>query len=183
MRDSLPFDARAFRDACGAFPTGVTVVTAEANGKISGMTANAFMSISVDPPLVAVSLGLKARTLGVIREAGRFAVAILPVSAESVAWHFAGRPQDGMDDPFERLDGQPVARGAAAAFATTIEQDIIAGDHAVLIGRVTALRHRRGTEPLVFSQGRFVQIAIKDPGPMSSELLQERLFWGFGTLD
>ncbi|CAM5496650.1 putative flavin reductase [Aquamicrobium terrae] len=75
-------DPRAFRDACGAFATGVTVVSTVSEDLISAMTANAFMSISLDPPMIAVSLGLNTRTLGVICSAGRFAVAILPAETE-----------------------------------------------------------------------------------------------------
>lgn len=173
-------DPRAFRDACGEFATGVTVVSTRSEDAISGMTANAFMSISLDPPLIAVSLGLNARTLGVIRSAGRFAVAILPAAAEHVAWHFAGRPQQGLTEPFEMLDDLPVATGAAAAFATTIEMDLPAGDHAILVGRITAMKHACEASPLLFHRGKFGRIAQEHSGPLSQERLNEHMWWGFG---
>lgn len=183
MTGPTSFDTRSFRDACGAFATGVTVVSAVADDTTSGMTANAFMSISLEPPLIAVSLGLKARTLSVIRAAGRFGVAILPADAEQVAWHFAGRRQEELDAPFEMVDGVPLARAASAAFVATLETDMLAGDHAILIGHVSALRHREGTEPLLFHCGRFGRLAGEHAGPMRPEVLRDHMWWGFGATE
>src|SRR5262245_472400 len=87
-------DPRQFRDACSRFGTGVTVVSTHSEGADHGMTANAFMSISLDPPLIAISIGAKAKMLNKIRVAGRFAVSILAHGTEQTAWHFAGRPNE-----------------------------------------------------------------------------------------
>ena len=71
------FDSRTFRFACGCFATGITVITTEIDGEIHGMTANAFMSVSLDPPLVVVSVDHKARLHDLIPQSGKYAVSIL----------------------------------------------------------------------------------------------------------
>ncbi len=150
-----PLDSRAFRNACGAFGTGVTVVTTRVGEVEHGMTANAFMSISLEPPLVAVSIGEKARMLGHIRSARRFAVSILRQGAQDVALHFAGRPNDDLDLRFRDLAGLPVICGSAAAFAATVTQEVPAGDHVVFFGRVERMAHEASERPLMFHAGRF----------------------------
>ncbi|WP_439604330.1 flavin reductase family protein [Shinella sp.] len=171
------FDARAFRDACGAFCTGVTVIAAEADGETCGMTANAFMSLSLEPPLIAVAPALKARTLAFIRGTGRFGVSILPQGSDALAWHFAGRPQQGLAPRFELLDGVPILAGAAAAFASGLEREVAGGDHGLLIGRVTALRRDPQSLPLLFHAGRFACLQDSDAAPDAG---LERAIWGFG---
>ena len=110
------FDVREFRDACGQFATGVTVITTRsAEEGEHGMTANAFMSISLDPPLIAVSIAEKAKMLVRIRKASRFAVSILARPMESVAWHFSGKSNQEIREMFEECDGLPVIRNALAA--------------------------------------------------------------------
>jgi len=148
-------DPRQFRDACGRFGTGVTVVSTHSEGADHGMTANAFMSISVDPPLIAISIAANAKMLNKIRAAGRFAVSILAHGTEQTAWHFAGRPNEKLGDPFDRKDGLPVIRGAVACFTTDVVNEVIAGDHMIFIGRVKALNFDGECKPLLFFQGKF----------------------------
>ena len=74
---SAAIEPRQLRDACGRFGTGVTVITTHCDGHDHGMTANAFMSVSLDPPLVAVSIARTAKMLSRIQKSGRFAVSVL----------------------------------------------------------------------------------------------------------
>lgn len=97
-------DPRELRNACGQFGTGVTIITTHCEGRDHGMTANAFMSVSLDPPLVAISIAKSAKMLRNIQSTGRFAVSVLAEGMEDLAWHFAGKPKLDLRDVFERRD-------------------------------------------------------------------------------
>ncbi|MFG1304819.1 flavin reductase family protein [Xanthobacter autotrophicus] len=151
---------RSFRDACGLFATGVTVVTTGSGEAAHGMTANAFMSVSLAPPLVAISVAETARICPRIQDAHQFAVSVLPRDAERTAWHFAGKPSPGATPVFCDLNGFSVISGAAAAFTCDLEQDIAAGDHRIFVGRVRALRRCSALEPLVFHRSAFAGVDL-----------------------
>ncbi|MBU2031489.1 MAG: flavin reductase family protein [Alphaproteobacteria bacterium] len=152
------FDARALRDACSSFATGVTVITTTTEDGDHGMTANAFMSVSLDPPLISISLDHRSKMLEKVRKSGRYAVSILADDLEPVAMHFAGRSNPDIHDPFEHRGAMPVVRGASAVFVTEVHQEIEAGDHTVFIGRVTYLERDPAREPLIFCGGRFTSL-------------------------
>ena len=152
-------DPRALRDACGAFATGVTVISTRTDEGDHGMTANAFMSVSLDPPMIAISLDHKSKLLDKVRASGRYAVSILSDEMEKLAMHFAGRFDPDHADPFEELDGLPVVPGAASVFVCDVAQDVEAGDHVVFIGQVTRLERASGARPLLFHGGKFGGLA------------------------
>lgn len=170
-------DPRKLRDACGQFGTGVTVVTTHCNGHDHGMTANAFMSISLDPPLIAISIAEKAKMLPRIRKSGRFGVSILAAGMDDLAWHFAGRPGCDMIDCFERLDGLPVISGAVAGFVADVADEVPAGDHTIFVGRVRELRQDPDRKPLLFFRGRFGALANPHPAPALAENYGSELIW------
>lgn len=158
-------DPRQLRNACGLFGTGVNVIaTRHADGD-HGMTANAFMSISLDPPLISISIGERAKILPHLQHTGRFSVSTLAEDAEGLAWHFAGKPLEGLSNPFDDLDRLPVIRGALAAYACDIVDEVQAGDHTIFIGRVSKLVTDPDARPLIFYKGRFGAIAGQAPGP------------------
>lgn len=137
--DPKPIDPRALRDAFGCFMTGVTVVTTmDASGKPQGFTANSFSSVSLDPPLLLVSLANSSRNLDVFAKGAGFAVNILSEGQKDISGIFA-RPSD---DRFANVywkrgpAGHPVIAGVSAWFDCTLDQAIPAGDHTILIGRV-----------------------------------------------
>lgn len=154
-------DPKELRRACGAFATGVTVITARDAAGDHGMTANAFMSVSLDPPLIVVSVNRKARMLAKIEAAGRFGVSILAEHMEPVAWHFAGKPKPELTDLFQDFHGLPVLRGAVAYFALRLHQAVDGGDHMLFVGAVEGLSRTEG-RPLIFHEGRFA--ALPRPG-------------------
>ncbi len=84
-------DDRLFRSAMGKFATGVTVLTTKADGIVHGMTANAFMSVSLNPKLVMISIGEKARMLPKIQQSQNFVIYILSEEQESISRLFAGQ--------------------------------------------------------------------------------------------
>jgi flavin reductase (DIM6/NTAB) family NADH-FMN oxidoreductase RutF len=149
----MAVESRAFRDCCGRFATGVTVLTTAHGDHVHGMTANAFMSVSLDPPLVAVSVARRARMHELVQASGRYAVSILDESQEEVALHFAGRPRRLVRDAFAWAGDLPVVSGAVGHLVCDIVQTVAAGDHTLFVGEVRWLWHRDG-RPLLFFEGR-----------------------------
>lgn len=154
-------DPRAFRNACGAFATGVTVITTRTAEGDHGMTANAFMSVSLAPPLVAVSIDKKSRTLDKLRQSGRFAVNVLSDGMLAAALHYSGRPQPNFVAAQTERDGLPLLPGSSAYFLTDVVKEVELGDHVLFVGHVSAFESDPSRAPLVFSGGQFCQLPIQ----------------------
>lgn len=152
-------DPRAFRDCCGSFATGVTVVTTRTSEGDHGATVSAFMSVSLEPPLICISLDRRTKVLEKVRRSGRFAVNILASDMQAHALHFAGRRDARLADPFREYDGLPVLRNAAALLVADVVQLIEAGDHALLLGHVQFLERNREANPLLYHAGTFGVLA------------------------
>lgn len=157
-------DSRALRDCCGSFATGVTVITTRTPEGNHGMTASAFMSVSLDPPLISISLDRRSKMLGRIRISHRFAVNILSRNMRPLALHFAGRPDETLPDPFLERHGLPVLRGAAALIVADVAQQVEAGDHVLLLGHVRHLDRDPAAAPLLYHAGRFGSLAAPAAG-------------------
>jgi flavin reductase (DIM6/NTAB) family NADH-FMN oxidoreductase RutF len=147
-------DDRQFRTAMGRFATGVTVIATELDGDVHGMTANAFMSVSLDPKLVVISIGEKARILEKIKQSKTFSVNILAADQQEYSMIFAGQLKEHKEVEFDRLDGKPVLKGAVAQIACEVSAEHLEGDHTLFIGRVTDI-HLEDAEPLVFYSGKY----------------------------
>ena len=117
-----------FRRACGQFGTGVIIITTRTAGIDHGMTANAFMSISLTPPLIAVSIAEGAKMLPKIQEARRFAVSVLAHDTATTAQHFAGKVQDVRVDPFDHEDGLAIVKGIISRHRGAITIDSVVGE-------------------------------------------------------
>nr|WP_263323462.1 flavin reductase family protein [Neobacillus sp. Marseille-Q6967] len=147
-------DDRQFRSAMGKFATGVTVIATELDGDIHGMTANAFMSVSLDPKLVVISIGEKAKILSKIKESRIFTVNILAADQQELSMIFAGQLKEHKEVVFDHLDGKPVLPGAVAQIACEVSAEHIEGDHTLFIGKVTDI-HLEDGEPLIFYSGKY----------------------------
>ncbi|MCQ6279050.1 flavin reductase family protein [Bacillus sp. EB600] len=147
-------DDRRFRNAMGKFATGVTVIATEVEGDVHGMTANAFMSVSLDPKLVVISIGAKAKILTKIKESNLFSVNILAADQQELSNIFAGQLKEHKEVVFERLDGKPVIPGSVVQIACEVSAEHVEGDHTLFIGKVTDI-HIEDVEPLVFYSGRY----------------------------
>lgn len=137
-------DARALRDALGAYPTGVTVVTTFADdGTPVGFTANSFSSVSLDPPLLLVCPSRALSSFAVFAGCAGFAVNVLAEGQEDISNTFAGFQGDRFARVNWHLDavGLPLIEGAAASFSCATAEVIQAGDHIVLIGNVKSFAH------------------------------------------
>jgi flavin reductase len=147
-----------FRAVMGSFATGVTVITTRTHGEVRGMTANAFMSGSLEPPLCAISVGTKARMHAFLMDAGHFGVSIMARGQESLIGHFAGRPVDGIELKYEYCGKTPVLAHARAAIAASLIAQYPCGDHSIFVGRIFALRHAEGLPPIVLHSGRLASL-------------------------
>ena len=143
-----------FRRVMASFVTGVTVVTTQVRGEVRGMTANAFMSGSLDPPLCVISVGTKARMHAFLLEAGHFGVNILARGQEPLINHFAGRPSENVDVKYEYAGDTPLFAGANATIAATVTAWHPCGDHSLFVGHIFALRHADSLSPIVLHVGR-----------------------------
>ena len=150
--------AVALRRTLGMFTTGVTVITTLKGEQVHGMTANAFMSVSLDPPLVLVSIDRRTRMCGLLYEGSRYGVSVLCESQSALSDRFAGRAANGTPEPsFELVRDTPLVEGALAHFVARVERSYWGGDHSLFLGRVQYARQHPGT-PLLFHGGRYERL-------------------------
>ena len=151
----MSVDAKTFKDALSRFPSGVTVVTAEESGEVHGITVSAFLSVSLDPPLILVSIDKRAKSHDVFGRVGRFAVSVLATGQEAVSNYYAGWRQPGQVVELARPDmSTPVVPDALAWIDCALHQAVDAGDHTLYIGQVEGVTTRDG-EPLIYFRGRY----------------------------
>lgn len=162
-----PWDVRganadALRGAMSHFPTGVTVVTSGREERAEGMTANAVLSVSLDPLLFLVSVHKDARLNPRIQEEKVFAVNVLSDDQEGLSRLFSSPERSSGPRAVHSLGGgygtvgAPLAAGAIAAIECELEAVYAGGDHDLFLGRVVEVRlgdTRKG--PLVFHEGRY----------------------------
>ncbi|MEV6233897.1 flavin reductase family protein [Saccharopolyspora shandongensis] len=146
---------RRFRSCLGRFTTGVTVVAFDGPTGRHGFTANSFTSVSMDPPLVLVSVARAAKAHDEL-PGRRFTINVLGAEQQALAMHFAGRPQ--LEPAWLDAGSAPRLAGALAHFECHPRQTCEAGDHTLHIGEVVDFDYRRG-DLLGFACGRFVTIA------------------------
>jgi flavin reductase (DIM6/NTAB) family NADH-FMN oxidoreductase RutF len=156
-----PLDPDRYRTVFGHFATGVAVVTAAGPTGEGGMTANAVCSVSLDPLLTLVCFEQSARTLPLVREAGRFGVNVLRAGAEDVARVFASKVPEAQklrDVPHRREAGTPILDAALAWVVCDVRELIPAGDHEIAIGEVVAMDVTDG-DPLLWYRGGYRGLA------------------------
>ena len=154
-------DPRDFRDAMGSFATGICVVTANnAGGEAIGMTVNSFSSLSLDPPLVLVCLGIESARSQAIINAGRFNISVLTDQQMDVSNHFAQPGQGLAGEGMVEIagNGAPIIPGAAAQIECDVEAKHPGGDHTILVGRVTHLNSTPNTQPLLYFRGTYSKL-------------------------
>jgi len=154
-----------FKVALGQFPTGVTVVTAErAPGRVHGMTANSFTSVSLDPLLILICVGENAQLLSLVKTQKRFGVNILRDDQQAISEYFA-RVEES-EDTEKRLGirycwtetGIPLLEEALVHLPCRVVASYAAGDHTIFIAEVESVEVYDG-EPLLYLRGNYRQIA------------------------
>jgi flavin reductase (DIM6/NTAB) family NADH-FMN oxidoreductase RutF len=154
------FERRAFRRALGHFPTGVTIITARAaNGDAVGLTVTSFNSVSLRPPLILWSLGIRSPNLPLFRECRHYAVNVLAEDQAELAHRF-GSSQTGKFDVVqwrEGLGGAPLLDGCAAHFECRNEFRHHGGDHVIFVGQVERFESFDRAS-LLFARGTYRRI-------------------------
>lgn len=156
------FDARDLRRAFGHFATGVTIVTTlDAEGKPRGFTANSFSSVSIDPPLVLVSIAKTAFGCDAFVNSKGYAVNILGHNQRSLSNRFARAGVDKFADQVWTggVTGSPILDGVVAWFDCEHFEQVDAGDHIILIGKVLAYEYN-SQSPLGFCRGAYVSYGL-----------------------
>lgn len=150
----MPIDPRDLRRCLGHFATGVTVITCDGDGQPHGATVNAFSAVSLDPPLVLVSVDRKTRISKYLDDAP-FTVNVLTEPQDKVALHFAGKPMAG-EPKWRHPDPHlaPQLAGSLATVSCTPWRSYDGGDHVLYLGQVVDFTFT-GADPLVFYLGGF----------------------------
>jgi nicotinamidase-related amidase/flavin reductase (DIM6/NTAB) family NADH-FMN oxidoreductase RutF len=161
VTSDVPPTADDLRQAMGRFATGVTILLTDGGDEVHGMTANAVCSISLDPPLVLVSLDNRTKMRDLVTTGTRFSVNVLAVGQVGLADKFANRWSWSPRDPtFRSIAGTTALDGSLASVVCEAETIHPAGDHTIVLGRVVDLDVRDGT-PLIFYRGKWTSF----PGP------------------
>jgi len=164
----MTIDPREFRNTVGHFVTGVTVIAAEIDGSVRAMTANAFTSLSLEPPLVLFCVAKKAHLGHDIQRATGFSVNVLRQEQQNLSTYFAGgwKEPEPPDFTFEPWHGGPMLAGSGAALGCALETIHDGGDHSIVVGRVLALyKCEPPWAPLVFNRGKYASLA-EPAGPL-----------------
>lgn len=166
-----PTDEEAYKTLARSWAATVTVVTARRRAalvspekpELDGFTATAFLTISISPPIIAVSVGRSSGADALLKESESFAVNLLRADQGEVSAAFA-RPSRGRGDLLQRFGwrpdaaGVPLLEGTAGAFSAKVRQVVEAGDHLLVLGDVVAIHQGTGSDTLVYSNrcyGRF----------------------------
>lgn len=145
------------RGASGAFPKGTTIVTTLHEGKDAGMTVSAFSSLSLNPPLVMLSVGNHSSSLPKLVEGNPVAISVLAQGQAPLAQQFARKGIDrfaGVETQRTSL-GVPVISGCASWFTGTIQSKTPAGDHTIVIVHVEDCDSDAEIAPLLYQGGEF----------------------------
>lgn len=152
------FSPAEFRSALGMFATGVTIVTARAaDGKLVGLTANSFNSVSISPPLVLWSLARSAGSMAAFSTGSHYAINILGADQQDLAKQFAAKGPDRFAGVqfLPGAGGAPLIQGAAATFECFNRSRYEEGDHVIFVGEVERCSYQQGASPLLFHGGKF----------------------------
>jgi flavin reductase (DIM6/NTAB) family NADH-FMN oxidoreductase RutF len=151
-----------YKAAMRRYPAGVTIVTlGSANGPV-GFTATSFASLSMDPPLISFNIALNSSSLEALRAADSIVVHLLGEHQQHLSQRFSRSADQRFSDEslWSLLEtGEPVLHGTPIWMRTTVEQLIPAGDHVLVIGRITRLHNENDDEaaaaPLLYHDGRY----------------------------
>ncbi|GLY68954.1 flavin reductase [Amycolatopsis taiwanensis] len=157
----------SFRQAAGRFASGVTVVTTVLDGHLYGITATSFVSLSLNPLLVTVSINLHSPILDEIRASGVFAINVLGRDQQAVSACFARRGRGRSKERFDEVEthvettGAPVITGVLSWFDCTVHTMLDGGDHVILVGEVVSAGGGPG-QPLLYWSGEYRQLSAAE---------------------
>jgi flavin reductase (DIM6/NTAB) family NADH-FMN oxidoreductase RutF len=165
----------SLKEVMRGFPQGVTVITTRAKGKLWGVTVSSFTTVSLEPPLILVSLMKEVPTSGAVASAGGFTVNLLADDQRSVSERFARRMPLG--DRFEGLryqsgsEGYPVIDGATGYLHCKRWRIYDGGDHLLILGRVVKAERLNHKPPLVYFKQQYTTIVPPGVGSATNKIL------------
>lgn len=152
-----------FRSIMGRFATGVTVISYRRGDTPTGITANAFLSVSMDPPLVLVSVRQSSQFIKHMALGGYYGVNFLTEHQQDLSSHFGGRSIAGLQVPFNEALPVPLLEGCLAHLIARVVDIHPAGDHVLYIAQVEHLRRGIEAKPLIFYSGAYKRIHTHNP--------------------
>lgn len=149
-------DSRQFRNTLGHFASGVTVITTKHGDELIGLTANAFSSLSLDPPLILVCIDKKSSSIKAFQQGEPFAVNILSEKQVEDCWRFAKKGKDKYEGCAYDLseDGILLLQNNLATLKCTVAEVLEGGDHYIITGRVKQAAYDDTENPLLFFRGK-----------------------------
>lgn len=169
---ATPSDSQIFRKVMGRFPTGVAVVTFVRDGEPAGITVNSFLPVSMNPPLVLVSLRRESSVVHHLDVGDRYGVNVLSEAQQPLGAHFAGTPLPGLPIEFTHHHDVPLIPGSLAHIVTRVVDVHAAGDHFLYIAAVEYLWQGTEAQPLIFYSGRYKQLHAHEPSAHFDDVLE-----------
>lgn len=145
-------DPNILRQTAGAFATGVTIITVDHEDEMHGMTANSFVSVSLDPALVMFSVRNEAQILSAISVGKAIGINILQESQKAISDHFAGIENSAANPSFETIHDSKILKGCLAYYCCQVDRIIECGDHQLILCKVIICQRNEG-KPLLYYSG------------------------------
>jgi flavin reductase (DIM6/NTAB) family NADH-FMN oxidoreductase RutF len=163
MLTNTELDGKMLREAFGHFPSGVIAICAMLDGERSGLAASTFVPVSLDPPLVAYCVQNSSTTWPKLKEAPVLGISVLGEAHDTAVRVLAAKTGDRFAGLTTQTteDGAVFIEGTAVWLSTTIEQEVPAGDHAIVVLRVQGLTISPDVEPLLFHRSAFRKLQEK----------------------
>ncbi|WP_067935377.1 flavin reductase family protein [Alicyclobacillus kakegawensis] len=154
-----PTESKRFRETLGMFATGVTVLSTWLDGRAHAMTANAFTSVSLEPPLILVCLSRGCRMSALLQPGVQFGVNVLAAGQEPLSRYFAGGLREQPEFRFRDWAGVPRLEETLCTLACEVENVMEGGDHGIVLARVQRLYvEPRPLRPLLFWKGGYLPV-------------------------
>lgn len=145
---------KKLREVASHFATGITIITLKTeSGEVHGMTANSFLSVSLEPPLVLFSIKNESRIHQLINEGTLVGINILSEEMKEHSQHFAGSPNETLEIVFRYEAEAPILKETLVWYATKVQQIIPAGDHQLVLCEVLALDSSEEFKPILYYKG------------------------------
>lgn len=161
------------RSAYAMFPTGVTAVCAFIDSKPVGLAASSFVSVSIDPPLVSVCIAHSSTTWSLLRRAKRLGISVLGKGHREAARALAAKSADRFSGiTWEHNEaGAVFLHDSALWLECSVADEILAGDHNIVVMNVLALESYPQVAPIVFHGSKFTQLEFPDDQEVTGSLL------------
>ncbi|HET6651235.1 MAG TPA: flavin reductase family protein [Nocardioides sp.] len=154
-------DPKRLREAFGIFPTGVVAVAAEVDGRLVGLAASSFTSVSLEPALVSFSVANTSKTWPALRTSTRLGLTVLADHQNDVCRQLAGPVESRFDDLAVTVseDGAVTLDDGLVRYDCSIHEEVTAGDHTIVLLQLHAVEHADTSLPLVFHRSGFGRLA------------------------